>query len=410
MSLTRGGVILVVLLLAVLGIATPGNAAVFIVLSSLTALLVLNLPYAALAVRGVTVRREHPTHTKEGVALRVRLHVTNRSRAARILLRLTDTGPGGPQPEPVQVPVLPGRARETVTYTCNAGRRGVYRFDTCRVESCSPFGLLNARRRVPAKSELVVYPLYYELTGGAFPFRKSYSGLTAAPGSRPGEGPCFFGLREYRPGDRIRRIHWPSTLRTRTVMVREFEEDMHSAVTILLDNQRRAISGAGADTNLEAAVRVAATLANHLLVNGHPTSLMYFDQATNYLRIDKATGALTPILDGLARLEPSALPPADLISIGRSSADKHSNWIVVLLSTNRAAMTELLRIRAQGVELALIVVDEHGHELNARDREWLPGMLELFEEAGIRTILMRPDADIQGVLSKTLQPVRRVRL
>ncbi|MBN1673423.1 MAG: DUF58 domain-containing protein [Kiritimatiellae bacterium] len=410
MRLTRGGATLLILILFALAVATPGSAPLFIVLACMAALLAVNVPCALLAVRGVSVRRDHPSHAKEGAPIGVRLHVTNHSGTGRVLLRLYDSGPAPRGDEPVQIPLLPGRRTETVSYTCNAGRRGVYRFRSCRVESSSPFGLVNARRRVRAESELVVYPLYYELMGATFPFHKSYSGLTAAPGSRPGEGPSFFGLREYRPGDPIRKIHWPSTVRARTVMVKEFEEDMHSSITILLDNYRPSVVGHGAATNLETAVRAAASLANYTLVNGHPTTLMSFDAETQFLRIDRATGDLTPVLDGLARLGTSTLDPAELVRIGRASAEKYSNWIVILLAADRQAMADLLRLRAQGIEIVTLIVDAAGEGPRGPDDAWLPAMLNLFDAAGIGVILMTPAEDLQAKLSRNLRRHRRIPL
>lgn len=405
MSLTRGGTILIGLAFLVMVLSLSFGATVCIVTSSFAALLLLNIPCAWLSIRGLSITREHASHVKEGADFRVALRVANRTRNTRLLLQLLDQGPGWKRS--VQIPLLAGGQAETAAYTCRAGRRGVYHLDACQVESSSPFGLVNARRKVNAPSDLVVYPLYYELTGALFGFRKSYSGMTSAPASRPGEGASFFGLREYREGDPIRKIHWASTVRARRIMVKEFEEDLHSSIVILLDTYRPSRVAAAGTDNFETAIRTAASLANYTLVNGHPTTLITPDATTGCLRHDKATGDLTPILDSLARVALSDMKPLDLIASASASLPRHSNLMAILLSADRDAMEDLLRVRAQGIEVILIIVDA----LGARPRPaqpWLADMLALFDGAGINTLLMSPEDDIQTVLSRHLRPVRRV--
>lgn len=409
MSLTRGSIGLAALIGFVALVSSPTNAPLYFVLGLLVGLLVVNVPYARLAVRGLTVQREHASHVKEGAPVTVRLHVTNNGRSGRTLLRFFDDGPRAHRGKAVQLPMLPGGRTESVSYTCPSGRRGIYRFAGCTVESASPFGLVNARRKLPASSELVVYPVYYELIGAMFPFQKTYSGITAAPGARPGEGPSFFGLREYRHGDPIRKIHWPSTVRTRTVMVKEFEEDMHSSVTILLDTWKRSVVEFNDDSNLEVAIRVAASLANYTLTNGHPTTLFHFDEPAQTVRRDKATGELTPILDALARLEPGGMPPARLLGAAVGAEFRNSNCIAVLLSADRDAMSELLRIRARGIEVLAVVVDPAGHLVFEEQSNWLPDLVDMLDAAGISVIVMAPDDDVQATLARNLRSPKRTR-
>jgi uncharacterized protein (DUF58 family) len=406
---TRGGVVLVAMIIFVLLIATPTSATVFIVLGIMLAVMLLNIPYSLMAVRALTINRTHASHVKENTEMKVSLRVTNHSRAARVLLRLFDGGPRSFTGDPLQIPLLEGKKTQVVSYKCNTGRRGVHSFSSCRVESSSPFGLVNARTRLPVISELIVYPVYYELMGAVFPFRKTYSGLTAAPGSRAGEGASFFGLREYRHGDPIRKIHWPSTVRARTVMIKEFEEDMHSSVAILMDTYRKFVVTAGKDTNLEVAVRSVASLANYTLTCGHPTGLAYFDGHTGYLRTDSAMGDLTPILDGLARLYPSSKTPVDLVRAATGSVSRQSNWIVVLLSADREALSELLKVRARGTEILVVISDRYGSGARERHKSWLPPVLDMLDSAGVRVVMVSPEDDLQAVLSHSLRAQRKVK-
>ena len=58
-------------------------------------------------------------------------------------------------------------------------------------------------------------------------------------------------IREYRLGDDLRRIHWPSSARTDELMVRREEQQWQSRCTLLLDNRRVAHRGYGTDSSME---------------------------------------------------------------------------------------------------------------------------------------------------------------
>jgi len=87
------------------------------------------------------------------------------------------------------------------------------------LESGDPLGLF--RHRGPSiDSELaLVLPRFTALTDR--PHTRELEASLAAP--RAGSGTEMFGVREYRPGDPLRRIHWRSSARHGQLIVREFE-------------------------------------------------------------------------------------------------------------------------------------------------------------------------------------------
>jgi hypothetical protein len=57
----------------------------------------------------------------------------------------------------------------------------------------------------------------------------------AAAAPRAGSGTELFGVREYRPGDSLRRIHWRSSARHGELVVREFEPPGVQTLGIFVD-------------------------------------------------------------------------------------------------------------------------------------------------------------------------------
>src|SRR5204863_1910812 len=113
----------------------------------------------------------------------------------------------------------------------------------------------------------------------------------------------FYGMREYKPGDDLRRIVWRATARTGTVMVREAEQGITDHVTVLLDTDRGAHSRDGDDLSesFETAVRAVGSLAIRHLREGYQVKVeANGGSLTRHLR--GATSQLA-MLDALARVE-----------------------------------------------------------------------------------------------------------
>ncbi len=142
-------------------------------------------------------------------------------------------------------------------------RRGVFEVGPYGVERIDPFQLSVGTRLDDATSLVTVHPKVYGLIGpqGAVRVIESESVVRRAT-IDPMSG--FISMREYVPGDDPRMIHWPTTARTGTLMIREHVEVRRPEYTVLLDT---ATTSATPD-DFEEAVDVAATLAVHAIRSG----------------------------------------------------------------------------------------------------------------------------------------------
>ncbi len=97
-----------------------------------------------------------------------------------------------------------------------------------------PFGFIRARRRIPFDGALIVYP-------APVPDASSATGVgagddAAATGGHAGTVQPA-GVREYRPGDSPRRVHWRATARRGAPVVSEWEAGRGSGREIVLDRR-----------------------------------------------------------------------------------------------------------------------------------------------------------------------------
>jgi uncharacterized protein (DUF58 family) len=163
----------------------------------------------------------------EGDRMRVEIRIET-GRGSRGPARLA--GSVGGVPLSAAAGVVPRRGW-TTERTVGPLRRGPVGAQNWVLESGDPLGLF--RRRGPSiDSELaLVLPLFTSLADRLH-VREVEASL-AAP--RAGSGTEMFGVREYRLGDPLRRIHWRSSARHGELIVREFEPPGVQTLGILCD-------------------------------------------------------------------------------------------------------------------------------------------------------------------------------
>lgn len=99
------------------------------------------------------------------------------------------------------------------------------------LESSDPLGFFRFQRQ-GANGEIgLVLPRFTSLT--SVPQARELEASVSAP--RSGSGMELFGVREYRPGDPLRRIHWRSSARRGELVVREYEPPGVQTVGIFCD-------------------------------------------------------------------------------------------------------------------------------------------------------------------------------
>ncbi len=99
------------------------------------------------------------------------------------------------------------------------------------LECGDPLGFFKFKRKGADGEVGLVLPRFTSLS--AQPRARELEASVSAP--RAGSGTEVFGVREYRPGDPLRRIHWRSSARLGELVVREYEPPGVQTVGILCD-------------------------------------------------------------------------------------------------------------------------------------------------------------------------------
>src|SRR5206468_3344593 len=296
MRLTGDAVAVAVLAALLLFIAVNLQAGwVYAVDALLIGLLAVASLSAGLGIRGLTVERTMPHEAFEGDAVPVTFRILLR-RGRRYFITLHDAFPGL-RPGTARFPVCDARSPAAQSYQTVALRRGVFTAQTVEAHSSGLAGLFIFRRRVRAPGALTVFPRYAVLEEFRVPGR---TGPDAASVPRPDRaGLEVAGVREFRDGDSLRHVHWRSTARRGTLVVREFEHEAAEAVALLIDTR---IDPYGTDPSgqaFEDLVRAAASIAHAVTRSGRPVQLI----GAGGTQVSTTAAGWSQALHWLARLQ-----------------------------------------------------------------------------------------------------------
>jgi uncharacterized protein (DUF58 family) len=223
-------------------------------------------------------------------------------------LRLVDAAPdaAGPQadaPPRFTVHRLSSRGTATLTYPLQPVLRGLHRLGPLTGTASDPLGLAEFDQELEGAHRLVVLPRVVPLRGVP-PALGAGEGTAGAALNHQGQGTSDVLIRPYRQGDELRRVHWRSTARHGELMVRLEERPWRGGMTLLLDRRDAAHRGRGADSSLEFAVSLTASVCLHLLGRGEAITLVTEDGVE--LNPAGTAGGREQLLDALAGLRPSA--------------------------------------------------------------------------------------------------------
>ncbi len=265
---TRAGWVFFVLTFGV-GFAAlnTGNNLLYLVLSLMLAFLVLSGVLSESALRGIAVERRLPGEIFADASHLVALDITNAQRRVPALALVVEDLAQAPDGSHASTPLgrafvlrIAPRATERRFYSLRWPRRGPLRLTGFRISTRYPFGLFSKSLELKKLAEALVYPGLE-----AFVVRSSRRGKEEgrATVATPAPGSEISGLRDFRAGDPLRRIHWRASLRRRSLVVRESEGEHRTEQEVRL----RTLGVAPGDA-VESAVRRAASEVVALLDAG----------------------------------------------------------------------------------------------------------------------------------------------
>lgn len=229
----------------------------------------------------------------------------------------------------------PGVPHEDL-FTIPTERRAVIVVGPVRSVRADPIGLLRRQVVWTEPQDLYVHPRTAVLGSSAAGFIRDLEGMPT--NELATSDVSFHALREYIPGDDRRHIHWKTTARTGTLMVRQFEETRRAHLAVCLSAN---LAEYGTEDDFELAVSVAGSIGRQALAEQRELSALT-------QRGPLRTESPRHYLDDLTRLQGAAMRPT-AVDAARATADTVPNASVVFLVVGTPVTPTQLRAAAAAI-------------------------------------------------------------
>ncbi|WEV70136.1 DUF58 domain-containing protein [Bifidobacterium sp. ESL0775] len=244
-----------------------------------------------------------------GDTVRVDVNISNPGKSPTVSVR--GDLPMGETHQRFRIPALaPGKAKdEQVEF--RATSRAVLPVGPLKISKGDPFGIVRHEQSLSESVKVFIHPktiVLNTLNSGIF------RDLEGSPSGQVVDDDLdFYGLREYRPGDDMRNVHWLSSAKTGTLMVRQYEATKRTDTSITLGVNPADYSS---EDEFELAVSVAASIGTECLIEDRPLAI----QASSDSLIPRGP---TPFLDWMSGVSPDM--------------DENPNLAVTTLETSPSA-------------------------------------------------------------------------
>jgi uncharacterized protein (DUF58 family) len=362
-------------------------------------------------------RHTRALRAQVGRPLEERLSVRNTSRVPKLWLEVRDHSDlPGHEASLVVDSLAPGRERVWVVRSL-CRERGRFRLGPLSLTSGDPFGLFQVTRHLPQTTNIVVYPMTFDLPDFTLP-------LGPMPGGDALRRRTHYvtanasGVRDYSPGDSFNRIHWRSTARRDRLIVKEFELDPLSDIWIFLDGDKGVQArlepaypvgtqppaplwvGSREKVTLPAsseeyAVSVSATLAQYFIRHDRTVGLITYGRGREIVQPDRSERQLTKMLETLAVFRAEGrVSLSDALSIESQQLPRWSTLIVVTSASDTEWVLAAQSLKRHGLRVVAVVI-----EASSFGGYTQAGVVEALWAAGIPAFRIKNGDDIVGALS-----------
>ena len=323
--------------------------------------------------RGWEVRRDIPQPLSLGADQEILVGLRNQ-RAAGLESVFADHVPGQLRAAAREVRGRFDSSGEWIAaYSVRPPARGAFDFARLDLRTWRRSGWLARQVTLQRPQRAAVYPDVLAIRQYQLTLRR---GMPHRPGQRrarpPGAATAFAGLRDYLPGDDLRRVNWKATARRDQPVTVEVEAERGQQVIILLDCGRLMTAPAGHLTKLDHAVNAALLLGWLAQQQGDRVGLVAFtDQVDLYLAPQRGPTQVNRLNEALYGIRAQYVEPdfGEAFAHVARRAGRRSLVVVLTDVIDPGASQELVSqaLWLSGRHLVLVVAMEDPALVAARD-------------------------------------------
>lgn len=240
----------------------------------------------------------------------------------------------------------------TVTLQLLCISRDNFELNRLQAATTYPMGLVKSGKKSKTPDRLVVYPKVTDVGEFEVPCSQTHQPGGIAVASHVGESTEFLGTRDWRQGDRLRDIHWPSTARTGRLITREYQEEYFVRLAIILDVDAPKSRD---EPRLEKAISLAAGITDSLARQDYLVDIFAAGDDVYHFQTGRALAHLDNILELLACLEPgNHLDVQALETALIPEASRLSAVILVLMDWDERRSELVQNLKSYGLAIRVI--------------------------------------------------------
>lgn len=279
---------------------------------------------------------------------------------------------------------LPSGKSTTIPISLIVQKRGVYLLENLRLLMPDPLGFFQKCKPLnPSPSRLIALPKRYALPPLEMPGSSTFRIGGEETSNTIGNSGEFVGLREYRPGDSLRQIHWKSWAHTGKPMVKELEDTFYPRYALILDT----FPGSNDRMVFEEMISIASSFITGLDNNEALLDLMFITESAHTVTAGRGFERAEKLLEVLAGVQIDPEPRFDaLSSTVIQHRDQITSCLLILNGWNEERIQFIRKLRSCGIlSVPIFVGNEEppptiqGYWINsnhvARDLMRLPSQL-----------------------------------
>jgi uncharacterized protein (DUF58 family) len=242
--------------------------------------------------------------------------------------------------------------------------RGVFMLGPVASKSGDPFGFFESTKRIENRQRVVVYPELLSLNelnlNPDDPF-----GLTQTRRRLYEDATRPIGVRDYRPEDGFRQIHWPATARVGDLQTRVFQPISGLDLVICMNVASFEPHWRGVRPGLlETLLSTSATLAYQSFLNGYRVGLISNGGMAHAGRTFKVPPGRSPkhlphLLEALASITPVVSGPFDRFLLSEAPHLEYGSTLVIVTGVMLKSLSDaLIKLKARSRKVLLVALTE----------------------------------------------------
>ena len=253
------------------------------------------------------------------------------------------------------LPILPPNDQGEVKVEVLPSQRGYLRLTGLTIACPDPFGLFRSFHTITSPQSVLVLPKRYHLPPVNLPGTRRYQPGGVALASSVGDSEEFLSMRDYRPGDPLRRIHWKSWAKTDKPIVKEYQDEFFVRHALILDTfHKEAYSEI-----FEEAVSVAASFAYSMETQESLLDLMFIGTEAYCFTSGRGLGQTEKMLEILASVKACRDKPfSTLAPMVIERASLLSGCICILLSWDEERERLINLLKTLGIPMMVLVITD----------------------------------------------------